>query len=76
MTEEPTPTTEETAWSTGDERVDEATARLDRLDERDLHEHPDVYDAIHGDLADVLGDGSGDGSSDGSADGESTDRPA
>jgi hypothetical protein len=44
------------AWSTGDARVDDAVARLGVLDERDLDEHADVYDAIHSDLADVLDD--------------------
>jgi hypothetical protein len=57
MTEEPQGEPEaETPWSTGDERVDEAVSRLDDLDERELDEHADVYDTIHGDLADVLDD--------------------
>ena len=57
MTEEPQAEPEaDTPWSTGDERVDEAVARLDDLDERDVDEHADVYDTIHGDLADVLDD--------------------
>ncbi len=43
-------------WSTGDTRVDDAVARLEGLDERDLHEHVDVYDSVHRDLADVLDD--------------------
>lgn len=46
----------EEAWSTGDARVDAAVARLDDLDERDLHDQAEVYDAIHRDLADVLDD--------------------
>ena len=44
------------SWSTGDVRVDEAVARLDDLDERDVDEHADVYDTVHGDLAAVLDD--------------------
>lgn len=61
MTEEPTtqvPPADEASdtWSTGDERVDEAVARLDDLDERDVDEHADVYDTVHGDLAAVLDD--------------------
>jgi hypothetical protein len=57
MTEEPQAEPEaDTPWSTGDEQVDEAVARLDDLDERDVDEHADVYDTIHGDLADVLDD--------------------
>ena len=36
--------------------MDEAVSRLDDLDERDVDEHADVYDTIHGDLADVLDD--------------------
>jgi hypothetical protein len=57
MTEEPQAEPEvETPWSTGDERVDEAVSRLDDLDQRDVDEHADVYDTIHGDLADVLDD--------------------
>ncbi len=46
----------DTDWSTGDTRVDDAVARLDSLDERDVHEHVDVYDSVHHDLADVLDD--------------------
>ena len=37
-------------------RVDDAVARLADLDARDLDEHADVYDTIHGDLSDVLDD--------------------
>jgi len=47
---------QDTAWSTGDPRVDRALARLDGLDDRDIHEHVDVYDSVHRDLADVLDD--------------------
>jgi hypothetical protein len=62
MTEEPQAEPEaDTPWSTGDERVDEAVAQLDDLDERDVDEHADVYDTIHGDLADVLDDAGSDG---------------
>ena len=43
-------------WSTGDTRVDDAVARLEGLDERDLNEHVEVYDSVHRDLADVLDD--------------------
>ncbi len=46
----------DTAWSTGDPRVDTAVSRLDGLDDRDIHEHVDVYDSVHRDLADVLDD--------------------
>ncbi len=52
----PAAASDEAAWSTGDARVDDAVARLGDLDERDLDEHADVYDTIHGDLADVLDD--------------------
>jgi hypothetical protein len=41
---------------TGDARVDAAVARLDDIGERDLHEHADVFNTIHVDLADVLDD--------------------
>ncbi len=47
---------EDSTWSTGDARVDDAVGRLDDLDERDLDDHADVYDTIHGDLAGVLDD--------------------
>jgi hypothetical protein len=47
---------EDDTLSTGDSRVDDAVSRLSDLDERDLDEHADVYDAIHSDLADVLDD--------------------
>jgi len=43
-------------WSTGDARVDDAVGRLGELDNRDLVEHADVFDAIQRDLADVLDD--------------------
>lgn len=37
-----------------DPRVQAALARLARLDELDVHEHVEVYDAIHRDLRDAL----------------------
>ncbi|MFY9915160.1 MAG: hypothetical protein WAK18_10860 [Nocardioidaceae bacterium] len=46
----------DSGWSTGDTRVDDAVARLEGLDERDLNEHVEVYDSVHRDLADVLDD--------------------
>ncbi|HEY7042340.1 MAG TPA: hypothetical protein VH419_01600 [Nocardioidaceae bacterium] len=42
--------------ATGDDRVDAVTARLRELDDRDVHDHADVYEAIHRDLAAVLDD--------------------
>jgi hypothetical protein len=53
--DEPAQPTE--AWSTGDERVDDAVARLDQLDELDLDDHTEVYASIHDDLSTVLGEG-------------------
>ncbi len=44
-------------WSTGDERVDDAVASLDQLDELDLDGHTDVYASVHDALASVLGEG-------------------
>lgn len=45
------------AWSTGDERVDDAVARLDQLDELDIDDHADVYTSIQDDVAAVLDEG-------------------
>lgn len=44
------------ALSTGDARVDQAVGRLEDLEGRELDEHADSYDRIHGDLAEVLDD--------------------
>lgn len=42
--------------STGEPRVDAALRLLDRLPELPVSEHPELYEEIHGQLRDVLGD--------------------
>jgi hypothetical protein len=45
---------------TGEPRVDAALRLLDRLPELPVSEHPDVYEQVHAQLSDVLGElGSG-----------------
>jgi hypothetical protein len=44
------------AQSTGDPRVDEAVAGLDRLRELPLDEHPAVLESVHDKLREVLGE--------------------
>lgn len=39
---------------TGHPRIDEALERLDRLDDLDITQHPDEFDAIHGVLRESL----------------------
>jgi hypothetical protein len=41
---------------TGDERVDEAVARLDELADTPLEEHPVILEQIHDRLREVLGE--------------------
>jgi hypothetical protein len=41
---------------TGDQRVDEALRGLDELDELPVSEHPPVFERIHGELVEVLGE--------------------
>ncbi len=41
---------------TGDERVDEAVARLDELADTPLEEHPAIFEQIHDRLREVLGE--------------------
>lgn len=36
------------------DRIQAALTRLDELDGVDIHAHPDVYAAVHGELRDVL----------------------
>ena len=40
--------------STGNGRIDEAIARLDRLDELSVDAHPEIFDEIHTGLRDAL----------------------
>jgi hypothetical protein len=42
--------------STGEPRVDEAIRRLTELDDLPLSEHPGVYERVHEELVEVLGD--------------------
>ncbi|MCW2748310.1 MAG: hypothetical protein JWP10_1452 [Nocardioidaceae bacterium] len=43
------------AWvETGVEPVDKALALLEVLETLDIHEHPQVYDAVHAGLRDAL----------------------
>lgn len=44
------------AQSTGDPRVDEAVAGLDRLRELPLDEHPAVLESVHDKLREILGE--------------------
>lgn len=39
---------------TGDEQVDEALTALQRLDELPVHDHPELFDAVHRVLQDRL----------------------
>ena len=41
---------------TGERRVDEALRRLSELDDLPVSEHPGVFETIHGQLVDVLGE--------------------
>jgi len=52
------PETEGTAApdSTGEPRVDDALRRLDELADLPVVEHPPVFEAIHGQLVEVLGE--------------------
>lgn len=40
--------------STGNGRIDDAIARLDRLDELPVDAHPEIFDEIHSGLRDAL----------------------
>jgi len=42
------------AAPTGNSRIDEAVARLGRIDELPVEAHPDIYDEIHTGLRDAL----------------------
>lgn len=57
-TSEPEPTGTE---STGNERIDEALTRLDALDELDINDHPEQFDAIHQALRESLASAGRDG---------------
>lgn len=46
----------ETLRPTGDPRVDAALGRLSELDELPVAEHPGVYERVHEQLVDVLGE--------------------
>jgi hypothetical protein len=46
----------EPADTTGDPRVDDALRGLSRLADLPVTEHPQVYESIHGALAEVLGE--------------------
>ncbi len=47
--------------STGNERIDEALTRLDALDELDINDHPEQFDAIHQALRESLASAGRDG---------------
>lgn len=47
---------ESTAAQTGEPRVDAALRMLDRLAELPVSEHPAVFERVHAELADVLGE--------------------
>jgi hypothetical protein len=57
-TSQPEPTGIE---STGNERIDEALTRLDALDELDINDHPEQFDAIHQALRESLASAGRDG---------------
>jgi hypothetical protein len=42
--------------STGEPRVDAALSRLDELAELAVHEHPAVFERVHAELSEVLGE--------------------
>jgi len=42
--------------ATGEPRVDAALRQLGDLDERPVSEHPPVFERVHGQLVDVLGE--------------------
>jgi len=47
--------------ATGHAAIDEALARLDRIDDLDLSLHPEEFDAIHGVLRESLANAGRDG---------------
>ena len=47
---------QETRQATGEPRVDAALGRLGELDELQVSEHPRVYERVHEQLVDVLGE--------------------
>ncbi|MDR7086802.1 hypothetical protein J2X11_001641 [Aeromicrobium panaciterrae] len=47
--------------STGNERIDEALKRLESLDELDINDHPEQFDAIHQALRESLASAGRDG---------------
>ncbi len=49
------------AESTGHQRIDEALKRLDALDELDINDHPEQFDAIHQALRESLASAGRDG---------------
>lgn len=49
------------AASTGNVRIDEALTRLDALDELDINDHPEQFDAIHQALRESLASAGRDG---------------
>ncbi len=62
----PTPEAESTDTDTGteltgNERIDEALQRLDSLDELDINDHPEQFDAIHQALRESLASAGRDG---------------
>jgi hypothetical protein len=50
------PASEAAAASTGEPRVDAALARLDQLADLGVHEHPAVFERVHAELSEVLGE--------------------
>ena len=49
------------AEATGNVRIDEALTRLDALDELDINDHPEQFDAIHQALRESLASAGRDG---------------
>ena len=49
------------AESTGNVRIDEALTRLEALDELDINDHPEQFDAIHQALRESLASAGRDG---------------
>jgi hypothetical protein len=47
---------EDSGAATGEPRVDEALGRLSELDDLPVSEHPGVFERVHSQLVDVLGE--------------------
>jgi hypothetical protein len=51
-----TPVEQAAAAGTGEPRVDAALGRLDELADLDVHDHPAVFERVHAELSEVLGE--------------------